>query len=213
MTRFQPREPVNAITHGLGVPMAVIFTLVMVIFAVRSGVVWWPFAIFGASMTLVYTASSLYHGLNVTARTLEGLRRFDHSAIFVMIAGTFTPVAWAGLPDPLRTIMLVVVWGYALVGVLLKSFVHLPEWLSITLYVLMGWFAAPLLPQFLASLPAPAIAALVVGGVSYTIGVVFYASKRRHAWLWGFGPHEVWHLFVLGGSIAHFVMVLKLLAV
>lgn len=191
--------------------MAVIFTLVMVIFALHSGVVWWPFAIFGLSMTLVYVASSLYHGLNVTARRLEVLRRFDHSAIFVMIAGTFTPVAWAGLPDPLRTIVLVAIWGYALVGVLLKSFVKLPEWLSITLYVLMGWFAAPLLPQFLSSLPTAAIAAMVAGGVSYTVGVVFYASRRTRAWLWGFGPHEVWHLFVLGGSIWHFVMVLQLL--
>lgn len=191
--------------------MALIFTLVLVAVAVRAGVPWWPFAIFGASTMLVYTASSLYHGLHVSARTLEGLRRFDHSAIFVSIAGTFTLVAWAGLPDPLRTVMLVIVWGYALVGVLLKSFVHLPEWLSITLYVLMGWLSFPLLPQFLSHLPGAAIAALVAGGLSYTIGVIFYASRRQRAWLWGFGPHEVWHLFVLGGSISHFVMALKLL--
>jgi hemolysin III len=213
VTRFQPREPVNTITHGLGVPMALIFTLVLVGLALRLGVPWWPFAIFGASTALVYTASSLYHGLNVTARVLEGLRRFDHSAIYVSIAGSFTPMVWVGLPDPLRTIVLIVIWVYALVGVLLKSFARVPEWISITMYVIMGWLALPLMPQFVANLPRASIVALVIGGALYTVGVAFYASRRKGAWLWGFGPHEVWHLFVLGGSVAHFVMVFKMLAV
>jgi hemolysin III len=200
-------------THGFGVPMGLIFTLILVWFALRAGVPWWPFAIFGLSTMLVYLASSLYHGLNVTARVLEGLRRFDHSAIYVSIAGSFTPMIWVGLPDPLRTVMLTVIWVYALIGVLVKSFVRVPEWISVTMYIVMGWLALPLMPQFMAHLPKASIIALVIGGLLYTIGVVFYASRRKTAWLWGFGPHEVWHLFVLGGSVAHFVTVLNLLVV
>jgi hemolysin III len=203
------REPINTITHSLGVPMAVAFTIILIWLAARSNLTWWPFAVFGASMLLVYAASSLYHGLHVPARVLEGLRRFDHSAIFISIAGTYTPVAWLCLPEPWRTGTLVVVWGYALLGVILKSTWRMPEWFSVMLYLLMGWLAVGLLPQLVQVMPTGSLTALVIGGLCYSVGVIFYASRRLRLGSWG--HHELWHLFVLGGSISHFAMVAQLI--
>jgi hemolysin III len=209
------REPINTITHGAGAILAFVFTVVLSILAARASLNWPVFMIFGLSMVLAFAASALYHGLRVSPRAEFRLKQFDHSAIYVLIAGTYTPVVWTSLPEPWRTVTLAGVWTVAVLGVCIKSFgfERLPEWLSLALYVTMGWFAVVLLPQFMHNLPASALLALVTGGVLYTLGVPFFAWRNKQPWLAGFGSHEVWHLFVLAGSIAHSVMVVQLIPV
>ena len=209
------REPINSLTHGAGAIMGLVFTIVLTFLAVRSHVEWLPFLIFGSSMVLTYLASALYHGLRVSDTALKRWQRIDHSAIFLLIAGTYTPVTWTGLPDPWRWIVLIGIWTVAVGGVLVKTFGfnRLPNWLSVVLYLVMGWFSLALVPQFLSSLPSASMIALVTGGVLYTLGIPFFASRRQGPFPGVFGPHEIWHLFVLGGSIAHFVMIVNLLEV
>jgi hemolysin III len=207
------REPINSLTHGAGAVLAIVFTIVLSVLAARAGLNWLVFTIFGLSMVLAFAASALYHGLRVSDHLEFRLKQFDHSAIYVLIAGTYTPIVWVSLPEPWRSITLAGVWTVAGLGVCVKAFgfERLPEWLSLALYVGMGWFAVLLLPQFMHSLPATALVALVTGGVLYTLGVPFFAWRNKAPWFAGFGPHEIWHLFVLAGSVAHAVMVTQLI--
>ena len=198
------REPINALTHGAGFFMAFAFTLVL---AWKTHL-HWAFIVFGSSMMLVYLASALHHGIKGSKKLEEGLRRFDHAAIYVMIAGSYTPIVWMALAQPWREIVLLAIWAVALVGVLMKSLTLPPEWLSISFYVLMGWFGVFLLPQVIQRFPIPAIVFMVLGGLMYTFGVPFYASQKPKKGL--VGAHEIWHGFVLAGSISHFVMMMNL---
>ncbi len=184
--------------------MASIFTLVL---AYKTNL-HWAFIVFGSSMMLVYLASALHHGVKGSLKLEEALRRFDHAAIYVLIAGSYTPVVWLALEQGWRNIVLLVIWAVALIGVLIKSLTLPPEWLSITFYVLMGWFGVFLLPQVISRFPITALVFMVLGGLMYTFGVPFYASRKPKTGL--VGAHEIWHGFVLAGSISHFVMMMNL---
>jgi hemolysin III len=200
------REPINTITHGTGALLALVFAFAL-LFLSREWVLW----VFGASMVVCYTASALHHGVRSSARTEEWLRRFDHSAIYLLIAGTYTPVLWTILEGQTRLLWLVGVWGVALLGVGLKTLTKPPEWFSLLIYVGMGWVAVLLLPQMLGELPTAAFVALAVGGLFYTCGVPFYALGKKvlRRGLWT--THEIWHIFVLAGSASHVVMAFNLL--
>lgn len=201
------REPINTITHGTGAVFAFIFMLLLLFLSQQ-----WVFWVFGASMVVCYTASALHHGVRSSAKTEEWLRRLDHSAIYLLIAGTYTPVLWTILEGQERLWWLVGVWSVAFFGVGLKSLTRPPEWFSLLIYVGMGWVAVLLMPQMLGNLPTAAFVALVVGGVCYTCGVPFYAlgSKVLRRGLWT--SHEIWHIFVLAGSASHMVMAFHLVA-
>ncbi len=203
------REPVNTITHALGVLLALGFGGAFLWRGLVGSSVNWTLPVFALSMGLLYLSSALYHGLKLAPHRVKLLERLDHSAIFVLIAGTYTPVLWTGLPDPWRWVALGAIWGITLLGIALKILTNLPAPVSLTLYVAQGWLAVALLPVLLKSLPIAAFAALIVGGVLYTLGVPFFASRRTWR-IVGFGTHEVWHLFVLAGSLAHGVMVWNL---
>ncbi|MEY4530431.1 MAG: hypothetical protein RLZZ156_1152 [Deinococcota bacterium] len=200
------REPINTITHGIGAIMALIFTVLMLVLSNNN----WINLVFGLSMMICYIASTLHHGVRSSEKIEEWLRRFDHSAIYVLIAGTYTPVLWHVLEGETRFYWLLGVWGVAVFGVLMKSLTRPPEWFSILIYLGMSWFAVILLPKFISGLPLAALIALVIGGLCYTLGVPFYALGRRvlKKGLWT--SHEIWHLFVLAGSISHFVMAINL---
>jgi hemolysin III len=200
------REPINTLTHGFGVLIGVVLAAAFIL----RGQIHPTLLIFALSLVVLYTASSLYHGLRVSNAWVTRLKKLDHSAIFVLIAGTYTPVLWVGLPDPWRWVALTAIWGTAIIGIALKFSLELPEWVSLSLYVALGWVAVMLLPTFVGSLPRVALIALITGGVFYTLGVPFFASRRKHHLLPGWGTHEIWHLFVLAGSVAHVVMVLSL---
>lgn len=205
------REPVNALTHWGGAVAALLLLGPLLWWAHSHGLALWPFVVFGVSMALLYAASASYHSFRVGERGLLWLRKLDHAGIFLLIAGTYTPVAYFGLHGVWRSVVLWVVWGIALAGITLKLFtMRLPRWVSTLLYLGMGWLALVFLPQLARNLPSAAIIWLAVGGALYTIGAIVYATKRWNPRPGVFGFHEIWHLFVLGGTTAHVAMMFSL---
>lgn len=205
------REPWNALTHWAGVVATLPVLAGLVWYASAQGLSRWPFVVFGISMLLLYLASASYHSFRVGERGLLWLRKLDHSAIFLLIAGSYTPIAYFGLPEHWRVPVLTGVWSVALLGMALKLLtMRLPRWVSTLLYVGLGWMAAGFLPQLWHHLPHAAIVWLCVGGVAYSLGAVVYGTKRWNPRPGVFGFHEIWHLFVLAGSAAHVAMMFYL---
>ncbi len=168
------------------------------------------FSIYGASLILLYSASTIYHWQALPPRGEDILKRLDHVAIFVLIAGTYTPVCLVTLRGGWGWSVLGLVWGLALLGLLLKLFFqHLPRWSSTALYVGMGWMAVVAVVPLVQSLPVSGMIWLVTGGVLYTLGAVIYAAKWPNPAPRVFGFHEVFHIFVLAGSITHFVFMMR----
>lgn len=159
--------------------------------------------IFGLSMIELYTVSALYHVGRWQERTRRLLRTLDHANIFVLIAGTYTPLCFNILSGWLRVTILAVIWVLAALGVGLALFtLRLPRWITTALYIGMGWVVILALPAFLAVIPWYAVAILLLGGALYTVGAVVYARKRPDPFPRIFGFHEVFHLFVIAGSVA-----------
>lgn len=206
------REPVNGLTHAAGALLSIAGLSVLMAAAVTAGktthVV--AFSVYGASLILLYTASALYHLLRVSQQAIAVLRRIDHMMIYILIAGTYTPVCLIVLPGMWGIGMLVFIWTLAAAGVLFTLFwMNAPRWLYTSLYVGMGWSAAIAIVPLMQSLPLEGLLWLLAGGVFYTGGAVMYAMKKPNiipGWL---GFHEIWHLFVIAGSFCHFMMMVK----
>ena len=202
------REPGSAITHFIACLMAAIAALPLISKA-HGGLTAISLAVFAASMILLYGASTLYHSVNVTEKVLRVFRKIDHMMIFVLIAGTYTPVCIIVLGGTVGYGLLTLVWGIALIGILVKAFwITCPKWFSSILYIAMGWVCVLAFTQIINSLSTQAFAWLLAGGIIYTIGGIIYALKlpifnSRHK---NFGSHEIFHLFVMGGSVCHFIM-------
>lgn len=204
------REPGSAITHFIAMMMAVFATVPLLVKAgIQSG--WENFlamAIFMGSMILLYGASATYHSVDLTGRSLRVFRKLDHMMIFVLIAGSYTPVCLIVLGGKLGYTLLALVWGIAAVGMLVKAcWITCPKWFSSVIYIAMGWVCVLVFGPLLKTLSAPAFLWLLSGGIIYTVGGVIYALKlpifnAKHKF---FGSHEVFHLFVMGGSICHFI--------
>ena len=205
------REPVSGLTHWLGAALSLGLLAVLLVWAHGRGLPLWPFAVFGVSAALLYLASASYHTFRVSKRALAWLRKLDHGAIFLLIAGSYTPLAYFGLGGATRTAVLSALWGVALGGIVLKlATMRLPRWVSTALYLAMGWMMIVVLPQLVRALPGAALVWLGVGGLLYTLGAVVYGTKKLDFRPGVFGFHEVWHLFVLGGTGATFAMALSL---
>lgn len=200
----EPREErLNATLHGLGALLAVAGLSTMLVRAAVHGDAWHVVsaAVFGSSLLLLYMASSLYHGIS-HSRAKNILEILDHCAIYLLIAGTYTPFALVTLRGPLGWSLFGIVWGLALFGIVMQAvYPGRLRNLMTFLYVLMGWLVILAAKPLLANLPGAALAWLVAGGVLYTGGVYFYYRKRFVF------SHAVWHLFVLAGSVCHFVAV------
>lgn len=204
------REPGSAITHFIGMLMAVFAAVPLLVKAgiASGGRTFTAMTIFMLSMILLYGASATYHSVNVTGKSLRIFRKLDHMMIFVLIAGSYTPVCLLVLGGREGYALLALVWGIALAGMLVKAFwITCPKWFSSVIYIAMGWVCVLVFGQLLNTLPAAAFGWLLAGGIIYTIGGVIYALKlplfnSRHR---EFGSHEVFHLFVMGGSICHFI--------
>ena len=204
------REPGSAITHFIAMMMAVFAAVPLLVKAgIQSG--WANFlamAIFMGSMILLYGASATYHSVDLTGRSLRIFRKLDHMMIFVLIAGSYTPVCLIVLGGKLGYTLLALVWGIAAVGMLVKAcWITCPKWFSSVIYIAMGWVCVLVFGPLLKTLSAPAFLWLLAGGIIYTVGGVIYALKlpifnAKHKY---FGSHEVFHLFVMGGSICHFI--------
>lgn len=206
------REPVNSITHSVGIVFAVAALVLLVYLAVDTGnarlIV--GFAIFGASLIAMYTASTLYHTLPLSPAGITRLRRIDHMMVFVLIAGTYTPIALVGLHGAWRWLVLGLVWGLASWGVVLK--VCRPPTCRGTsgkLYVLMALVSLIAAPPLLRVLPVGAILWVVAGGAVYALGTIVLAHNWPRLRPGVFEGHELWHFFVLGGSVCHFWVMLR----
>ena len=204
------REPGSAITHFIGMMLAVFAAMPLLAKAGMTGnsADVTAMMIFALSMVSLYGASTLYHSLNVTGRVLKIFKKLDHMMIFVLIAGSYTPVCMIVLGGESGYKLLAAVWGIALAGILIKAFwVTCPKWFSSVIYIAMGWVCVFVFGELLATLPWVAFLWLLTGGLFYTVGGVIYALKcpifnLKHKW---FGSHEIFHVFVMLGSACHFI--------
>ena len=209
--KFEIKDPGSAITHFIGMMMALFASTPLLIRAANNPdrIHLISLAVFITSMVLLYMASTVYHTLNLSERSNRILRKIDHMMIFVLIAGSYTPVCLVVLGNAAGYRLCPLVWGIALAGILIKAFwITCPKWFSSLLYIAMGWVCVLAFTQILNSLPPAAFGWLLAGGIIYTIGGIIYALKlpifnSRHK---NFGSHEIFHLFVMGGSICHFIM-------
>jgi hemolysin III len=196
-------EIANSVSHGAGLALAIAGTPILIVAAVRYGTAWNTVgvSVFAASMIALYLASTLYHAL-----THDKAKRFfrvlDHSAIFILIAGTYTPFMLGVMRGPMGWTIFGLVWGLAVLGLIKKAvFGTRLVWLSVTLYLVMGWLVVIAAPQVLQRIPISGLAWILAGGLAYTGGVAFFAAPRRYA-------HFAWHLLVIAGTACHFFAVL-----
>jgi len=197
-------EIANSVTHGIGVGLAVAGMTVLIVLAAVYGDVWRvvSFSIYGSSLVILYLASTLYHSFQ-HPKAKHIFRILDHASIYVLIAGTYTPFTLVSMRGPWGWTLFGVVWAMALLGIAFKVFfIGRFEVLATIAYVGMGWVAVIAFKQMMITVPPGGVFWLAMGGVSYTLGVVFYAWRKLPY------NHAIWHLFVLGGSICHFIAVL-----
>ncbi len=201
-------EVIHSLTHGFGAVLSAIGLVLLLALAISYGDVWQviSFAIYGSSLFLLYLASTLYHSMR-HPRLKHIFRVCDHAAIYLLIAGTYTPfLLSSGIRESIGGVLFAVVWGLALMGVAFKTvFIGRYEKLATLGYVLMGWLSVLGFRQLMANVPTDVVIWLGIGGLVYTLGVIFYVWERLPY------NHAIWHLFVLGGSACHFVAIFGLL--
>ena len=197
-------EIANSLSHGVGLVFGIVGLVLLLVQATgdnASAMAITSYSLYGGSMILLYLASTLYHAIP-HQKAKYWLKKLDHCAIYLLIAGTYTPFLLVGLNSPLAKGLMAVIWGLALFGVIFKlAFAHRFEVLSLVTYLTMGWLSLIVIYQLATKLSLGGVILLALGGVIYTLGVIFYASKRFR-----FG-HAIWHGFVLGGSACHFLAI------
>ena len=201
------RDPVSALTHFLGIILAAVGLVLLIMESVRpiKPLHLAAFSIFGGGMFLLYTASTLYHWLDVSSKAVTFLRKLDHTMIYVLIAATYTPVCLIPLRGWWGLSLLSIIWGLALFGILLRSFwKSLPNWFSITSYIAMGWLAVVASWPLMEALQPGALGWIALGGIFYTVGAVIQAVGRPNPVPRVFGSHEIFHVLVMMGSFSHF---------
>jgi len=210
-TAFQKQrkteEIFNTLSHAIGIPVSIAVISLLVIFAALNGTAWHivSFSVFGACMLVLYTASTLFHAAkNIRKKYL--LNKFDHAAIYVLIAGSYTPIALITLNGWIGWTLFGIVWTLAVAGLVFKIWFYNQRMRKVSawLYVAMGWLIVAAIVPLIKSTPSDALWFLFIGGVSYTIGALFYLQKKKRF------THFIFHLFVLGGSICHFFCFLML---
>jgi hemolysin III len=201
------REPFNGFSHLFGAVLSVAGLGLLIRRALNYGSVLYlvAFIIFGISLILLYTASALYHLLLISEQVTKVLRYIDHMMIYILIAGTYTPICLISLRGVQGKILLISIWVLAVAGVIVTGFwLNAPRYLSTLIYAVMGWLIIVTLPQLLTALTVPGFAWLLIGGVFYTIGAVIYGLKRPNLPSGLLGFHEIFHLFIIAGSICHY---------
>ena len=207
-------RPWSAITHGAGIGLALIGTAALLLRAAGLGrpLLFVLFLIYGLSMTCLYTASTLYHCLNTSVAGRIALRKYDHCSIYLLIAGSYTPICLTALKDGAGPALLAVVWAVGLVGIVLTLVkLAIPRWLTSAIYLFMGWLALFAIVPIYHAMPGPGFTWLLTGGFLYTVGGVLYAVKWPGRNNPRFGCHEIFHVFILLGSIAHFIMMYQVI--
>ncbi len=208
------KEPFCGLSHSAGVLLSVA-GLIVLLWAAHGRLPYvLCFAVYGGTLIALYTASSLYHSLHAQPHHVQWLQRFDYSAIYLLIAGTYTPVCALALHTAWGWAMLGIEWTLAAIGVPVTLFTRSgpPPWLRVVLYLAMGWLAITAIGPLRHALPLAAIWWLFAGGLLYTVGTVVYATERPNLWPGRFSAHDLWHVFVLAGSAAHYVLILVFIA-
>lgn len=203
------REPVNSLTHWGGALLALAGLIALLILGWDTPAKIISFIVYGASLIFMFSASATYHMVRVKDKALEIFRKIDHSAIYLLIAGTYTPFCVNAFEGFWKWGMLSIIWSLAVIGIVIKIFyIRAPRWLNAGIYLIMGWLCVAASGQLLAALPAWVLVWLIIGGVIYTLGAVVYITKIFNFKPGVFGFHEVWHIFVLLAAAAHFVAVM-----
>ena len=205
------KDPGSAITHGIAMLMALVGAIPLLWKAanISDAKAIIPLAIFILTMFLLYTASTVYHSVNSTEKVNRLLRKIDHMMIFIMIAGSYTPICLIALNNRLGYGLCIAVWSIAIVGIIFKAvWITCPKWVSSVLYIGMGWLCVLALVPIYHALPHAGFGWLLAGGIIYTISGVIYGLKlpifdSKHK---NFGSHEIFHIFVMAGSICHFIV-------
>ncbi len=211
------REPGSAITHFIAMLLALFSAAPLLVrTSLRSGSTSLAaMSVFICSMILLYGASTLYHSINASGKIIRIFKKLDHMMIFILIAGTYTPVCLITLKGTVGFLLLAAVWGIALTGIIIKAcWISCPKWFSSALYISMGWICLSVFGTLWKLLPHAAFFWLLAGGIIYTVGGIIYALKlpifnARHKF---FGSHEIFHLFVMAGSLCHFIFMFVYLA-
>lgn len=199
------KDPVSASTHFAGFLLAMLGAIILLVASSSSVPKLIAMAIYGVGLVGVFFASSVYHFFDFGERWNKWLKRLDHSAIFLMIGGSYVPIVTHTLEGPWRTTMLTLVAAIAVGGILLKMlWIDAPTWLGVTLYLAMGWLVVLPAQDIFSQMTSGMLLWLIIGGLSYTVGAFVYALQWPDPWPEKFGHHEIWHLFVLFGAAAHY---------
>lgn len=209
MTKYI-KEPINSLTHLTGAVLSLIALVFMIYKAVLNNSTFQivSASIFGASMILLYTASTVYHWVFSSEKLYTILRKIDHSMIYILIAGTYTPICLNTLRGPVGYTLISIIWALALIGIIMKFYwLNAPRWLYTLFYLILGWMAIFFIVPIYKSIALPGFIFLIAGGLFYTIGATIYATKLPFLKTKYFGFHEIFHIFIILGSLSHFLMI------
>lgn len=205
------RDPVSALTHLAGVVLAIIGTVVL-LHQSSNSLDRLALGIFGGALICLYLASTLYHALDISLDINLMLRKIDHLMIYVLIAGTYTPVCLIALTGKWSMALFIGIWIIALAGIALTLiWFDAPRWLTTSIYILMGWLIVIASVPIKQTVGTVGLIWLIMGGIAYTIGGIIYGTKRPNITFAMFGFHEIFHIFVLAGSLCHFILMLNYL--
>jgi hemolysin III len=202
------REPVNGLTHFFAALVSAVGLIALVVIGWNNLVKTISLSVYGVSLILLFAASAAYHLVKSGPKAIAALRKLDHAAIYLLIAGTYTPFCAIMFEGFWRWGFLAIIWALAIIGIIVKMFImNAPRWLGAGIYLMMGWLCLAAIGEMLRVLPFGALAWLLAGGVIYTLGALVYITKTLDFLPGKFGFHEVWHIFVILGALAHFIAI------
>lgn len=201
-------DPVSGLMHLAAAVVAGLGLFALIYLGRGSSSKQASLVIYGLSLIAMFTASATYHLVNASPATSKFLRKLDHSSIYLVIAGTYTPICLYFFTGFWQWGMVALIWTFALVGILVKLvFIHAPRWLTVVIYLVMGWLGVFAIPEMVNAMPAGAIGWLFAGGIFFTLGAMVYALKKPDWYPNIFGFHEIWHIFVILGCLCHFIVI------
>lgn len=207
------RDPVSGFTHLVAAGAALIGLIALLIAGRGDAVKELSLLIYGLSLIMMFSASATYHLVNMGPGVVGWLRKLDHSAIYLLIAGTYTPICLHFFTGFWNWGMVLVIWTMALAGIIVKLFViGAPRWVTAGVYLVMGWLGILGIGEIWRTMPPAAIGWLVLGGVFFTAGAVIYVLKKPDPWPGVFGFHEIWHIFIIFGCMAHYILIATFIA-
>jgi len=207
------RDPISGLTHLVAAVAAMCGVVILMLIGHDDATKAISLAIYGFSLVLMFAASATYHLIKAPPQVIKVLRKADHSAIYLLIAGSYTPICLHFFRGFWQWWFVGIIWGMALIGVATKIFIiKAPRWLTAGIYLLMGWLAILAVPEMVVAMPVSALIWLILGGLFFTLGAVVYISKKPDFYPKVFGFHEVWHIFVILGCACHFIVIATFIA-